>query len=120
MVAIGRHRLSKSTKPSATATWRCCALKPNFFSLAQQITRYRLQSTQTSDRLVGLCLRSIQIHTHDAPFEIVATMRDVPDKAGHEMTVGARHRFSALDCFWWALVFVSDLPKLINYKEKRG
>ena len=24
-------------------------------------------------------------------------MGDVPDKAGHEMTVGARHRFSALD-----------------------
>jgi hypothetical protein len=30
-------------------------------------------------------------------FENVTTMGDVPDKAGHEMTVGARHRFSALD-----------------------
>jgi hypothetical protein len=27
----------------------------------------------------------------------VTTMGDVPDKAGHEMTVDARHRFSALD-----------------------
>jgi hypothetical protein len=34
---------------------------------------------------------------HDAHFEIVTTMGDVPDKTGHEMTVGARHRFSTLD-----------------------
>jgi hypothetical protein len=34
---------------------------------------------------------------HDAPVEIVATMRDVPNEAGHEMTLGGRHRFFALD-----------------------
>jgi hypothetical protein len=34
---------------------------------------------------------------HDAPFEIVTTMGDVPDKPGHETTVRARHRFSTLD-----------------------
>jgi hypothetical protein len=33
-------------------------------------------------------------------FVIVTTMRGVPDKAGHEMTVGARQRFSALDCIF--------------------
>jgi hypothetical protein len=42
--------------------------------------------------------RSILFRTiHDAPFEIVTTMGDVPDKAGHEMTIGARDRFSDLD-----------------------
>jgi hypothetical protein len=30
-------------------------------------------------------------------FEIVTMMPDVPDKARHEMTVGARHRYFTLD-----------------------
>jgi hypothetical protein len=30
-------------------------------------------------------------------FEIMTTMGDVPDKVGYKMTVGAPHRFSALD-----------------------
>jgi hypothetical protein len=47
------------------------------------LVRCRLRLTQTSDRLVAR--RPI----HDAPFEIVTTMGDVPDKAGHEMTVRA-------------------------------
>src|SRR5262249_18427428 len=68
------------------------------FPPAKQIHHRRPRSTQTSDRLVALCLSSILPRPiHDAPVEIVATMADVPDKTGHEMTVGARHRFSALD-----------------------
>jgi hypothetical protein len=34
---------------------------------------------------------------HDASFEIVTTMGDARDKPRHEMTVGARHRFSVLE-----------------------
>jgi hypothetical protein len=33
---------------------------------------------------------------HDAPFENVTTMRDVPDKAGREMTVGEASLHRAL------------------------
>jgi hypothetical protein len=56
---------------------------PIQFSLARQIPRYRPRSTQISDRLVALCLRSILLRPiHDAPFETVTTMRDVTDVTG--------------------------------------
>jgi hypothetical protein len=51
-------------------------------------------------------------------------MGDVPDKAGHEMTVGARHRFSALDrAFRYQKAaskslyqaYISDLDQEINW-----
>jgi hypothetical protein len=68
------------------------------FSLAQQslaADRDRLRPAIISSTL---CLCSTILRPiHDPLFEIVTTMRDVPDKARHEMTVGARHRFSALD-----------------------
>jgi hypothetical protein len=39
----------------------------------------------TSDRLLAPCLRLIPLRPiHDTPFEIVATMGDVPEKAEQE------------------------------------
>jgi hypothetical protein len=48
-----------------------------------------IQSDQRSSRRVMSSLNPASTHSRRV-FEIVTTMGDVPDSAGHEMTVGAR------------------------------
>jgi hypothetical protein len=87
----GRHKAAPALEEHIN-----CPLKSGDVVLGSP--RCRPRSTQTTGRLVVQCLRSILLRPiHDSPFEIVATMGDAPGKAGHEITVGVRHRFSALD-----------------------
>ncbi|HMG34356.1 MAG TPA: hypothetical protein VKM94_10495, partial [Blastocatellia bacterium] len=77
----------------------CSEAQFNFYLLHKSLAADRDQLRPA--RLVELLLRSILLRPiHDAPFHVGITMGDVPDEAGHEMTIGARHSFFGLRaCF---------------------
>ena len=81
MVAIRRHRLSKSIQAGALL---CSEALFIFHLLNKSLAAVRIDSDQQSSRRA--VSRSILLRpNHDAPFEIVTTVGDVPDKAGQEM-----------------------------------
>jgi hypothetical protein len=86
MVAIRRHRLSKTIQTGCHQNLAVLCSEAQFFFhlLNKSLAADAIDSDQLQEKVSR-----------------VTTLGDVPDKAGHEMTVGPRHRFSALvrPCF---------------------